>query len=198
MDSWSTGLTRALAGSVADDVIREGGLAVLILRQPNHGPLAAKAPLGFNTILVLDDGSPRASSIIDSAIAIATPGSTRFIVLQVVEPFRPIPHPSLPFGYLLGPADDNSPAGLVADARAQVHRIGATIAERSRCAVDPYVIVDGHPARAIVEFAKSQEVDLIAMTTHVRGASRFVFGSVTDAVVRSTNLPMLVLRPSVE
>jgi nucleotide-binding universal stress UspA family protein len=57
-------------------------------------------------------------------------------------------------------------------------------------------IVDGHPARAIVEYATQHSVDLIAMTTHGRGAlKRLVAGSVATSVLRTTDRPMLIFRP---
>jgi len=41
-----------------------------------------------------------------------------------------------------------------------------------------------------------QEVSLIAMSTHGRGGlGRLVFGSVADAVLRQTHLPVLLVRP---
>src|SRR6185436_6067411 len=180
---------RALAGSVADEVIREAGVAVLMLRQPDEEAAVAMAPRDFKKILVLDDGSPSSSEIIDSAVAVSTRGSSQFVLLQVVQPVRPIPDPSLPYGYLSGPADGDATTAFVVEARAHVDRLAKTIAERSGCDVDPRVMVDAHPATAIVDFAKRHDVDLIAMTTRGRGASRLVFGSVTDAVLRSANLP---------
>lgn len=46
-------------------------------------------------------------------------------------------------------------------------------------------ILHGPPARAIVEYARRQHIDLIVMGTHGRtGVSRAVLGSVAEAVVR--------------
>jgi nucleotide-binding universal stress UspA family protein len=190
-----TGLTRALVGSVADAVIREAGVPVLILRQRNHGPATRLPSTDFRRILILDDGSFQSAQIIDAAINVANPAATDFLMLQVVKPIRPVPDPSLPFGYLPSPADDGATSALVADARTTMDRLAAGVTAQTGRPVDVHVIVDEHPATAIVEFAKEHEIDLIAMTTHGRGASRLVFGSVTDAVLRSANLPMLVLRP---
>jgi nucleotide-binding universal stress UspA family protein len=55
----------------------------------------------------------------------------------------------------------------------------------------------GHPAEAIIERARAQDVDLIAMTTHGRsGLSRLLFGSVAEQIVRHTAVPVLLLRPT--
>ena len=53
----------------------------------------------------------------------------------------------------------------------------------------------GRPADEILTFVGDVEADLIAMSTHGRsGLSRLTFGSVTDKVLRTTNVPVLVVR----
>jgi len=48
----------------------------------------------------------------------------------------------------------------------------------------------------ILECAEGNEVDLIIMTTHGRsGISRWAFGSVTDRVLRHSQVPVLVVPP---
>jgi nucleotide-binding universal stress UspA family protein len=51
------------------------------------------------------------------------------------------------------------------------------------------------PANAITEAAKLNRADLIAMATHGRGGlSRLLLGSVAEAVVRTAQVPVLLLR----
>jgi nucleotide-binding universal stress UspA family protein len=51
------------------------------------------------------------------------------------------------------------------------------------------------PAAAIVEAAQDERVSLIAMATHGRsGPARWVVGSVTEEILRHTNVPMFVAR----
>lgn len=58
------------------------------------------------------------------------------------------------------------------------------------------VIIEGNPAVMILEYAEKNGIDLIIMSTHGRsGPSRWAFGSVTDKVVRSSNVPVLVIAP---
>ncbi len=53
----------------------------------------------------------------------------------------------------------------------------------------------GDPAREIADFARRNQVDLIAMATHGRqGLDRFLHGSVSEAVLRQASTPMLVLK----
>jgi nucleotide-binding universal stress UspA family protein len=57
-------------------------------------------------------------------------------------------------------------------------------------------VVEGEPARAIVDTAHKEGCDLIAIATHGRtGILRAVLGSVADRVVRESHLPVLLVRP---
>jgi nucleotide-binding universal stress UspA family protein len=52
------------------------------------------------------------------------------------------------------------------------------------------------PAGAILEYAREQAVDVIALATHGRGGiARMLLGSVADQVVRGAAAPVLVYRP---
>jgi len=51
------------------------------------------------------------------------------------------------------------------------------------------------PAEAIVGYAKQYECDLIVMASHGRsGPSRWAYGSVADKVLRSSCIPVLMIR----
>ena len=57
-------------------------------------------------------------------------------------------------------------------------------------------VEDGQAADKIVDYAEAAGIDLIIMSTHGRGGvRRFLVGSVTDKVIRSTDLPVLVIHP---
>ena len=57
-------------------------------------------------------------------------------------------------------------------------------------------LLDGPVPEAIQRFADQSEVDLIVITRHgKRNASRFLRGSVTDALAREITKPVLVLHP---
>jgi nucleotide-binding universal stress UspA family protein len=61
------------------------------------------------------------------------------------------------------------------------------------------VVMEGAPARSIMDFAEAEEFDLIVMTTHGRtGLKRWVYGSVTEKVLRSSNAAMLIIRSNQE
>ena len=55
----------------------------------------------------------------------------------------------------------------------------------------------GSPAHQLVELAQDTPQDIIAITTHGRsGLSRWVLGSITEALVRASGDPVLIIAPS--
>jgi nucleotide-binding universal stress UspA family protein len=58
-----------------------------------------------------------------------------------------------------------------------------------------FTAVEGGPAEKILDIAKEKPQSLIAMSTHgAGGAGRWVFGSVTERVIRHSETPVLVVR----
>lgn len=58
-----------------------------------------------------------------------------------------------------------------------------------------HVLLFGHPAEAIVEFANEHSIDLIVMGTHGRtGLARLVMGSIAEAVIRGAACPVLTVK----
>ena len=54
-------------------------------------------------------------------------------------------------------------------------------------------VVEGEPSSKIVEYAESNGIDLIAMSTHgYGGLKRLLVGSVADKVARSCEIPLLL------
>src|SRR3990170_6375794 len=58
------------------------------------------------------------------------------------------------------------------------------------------LVLEGYPARTITQQAQTIKADLLVMGTHGRGGfDRLVLGSVTEKVVRSTDVPVLTVPP---
>jgi nucleotide-binding universal stress UspA family protein len=140
-------------------------------------------------ILVPLDGSPLAEQALPYAQALLAPGA-ELILLRVVEEPEAI---SGMRGPLLVP---------IADERRMLERLAhddLTRAEATLGSERPPVrseIVGGDPAEQIVRLAAERRVELVAMTTHGRGAlGRWIFGSVADRVARSATVPVLLVRP---
>jgi nucleotide-binding universal stress UspA family protein len=82
---------------------------------------------------------------------------------------------------------------LVGSAREGVERLALTLAEAG---VEAHaVIVEGPPARTIIDYAREHACDLIVMGTHGRtGLDRVLSGSVAEQVVRGAPCPVLTVR----
>ncbi|AUV80530.1 universal stress protein [Salinigranum rubrum] len=58
-------------------------------------------------------------------------------------------------------------------------------------------VLQGDPALTIVDYAREYDVDLVVMPTHGRsGLSRLLLGSVTERVVGSIDVPLVVVNPT--
>lgn len=59
------------------------------------------------------------------------------------------------------------------------------------------VLLEGHVAEEVAAYADSVGADMILITTHGHtGVSRMWLGSVADALIRLTNMPLLVIHPA--
>jgi nucleotide-binding universal stress UspA family protein len=59
------------------------------------------------------------------------------------------------------------------------------------------VILEGYPSSEIIYFAENNNIDLIVMgTLGATGLERFLMGSVAEKVVRSSRVPVLVVKSS--
>ena len=58
-------------------------------------------------------------------------------------------------------------------------------------------IVEGSPVKEIVSYARTQNIDLIVISTHGRtGLAHVLMGSVAENVVRTAPCPVLTVRPA--
>jgi len=73
---------------------------------------------------------------------------------------------------------------------------GIVLRGRQRGVTVRFLIWEGSPGEAIVDAAASEQVDLVVVGSHGRGAvGRFLVGSVSEHVVRHASCPVLVVRP---
>lgn len=57
-------------------------------------------------------------------------------------------------------------------------------------------VIWGNPYKEIVDFAEENQMDIIIMSTHTKpGLAHFFLGSVTEKVVRYSDIPVLTVRP---
>jgi nucleotide-binding universal stress UspA family protein len=191
-----TGMSRAWLGSVADGVLRHSAIPVLMLRSVETKADRLSAHHLFKHILIPLDGSALAADILSPASALARSSGARVTLLRVVQPV-PLMMVDVDMAFAYPPfvQDDAATAQLVEEATQQLDEASRRLAEETGVAVDMHVVVAAHIAQAVMDFASGHAVDVIAMSTHGRGASRFLLGSIADKVLRGSGLPMLLQRP---
>lgn len=199
-----TGFSRAWLGSVADGVMHRAAIPVLILRAADaRSDRFAAVPL-YRNILVPLDGAEAGMEILSSAAALARCADARITLLRVVQPVPMMTMDvdlatgigaGMPFGAPPAIEDASATDLVVGQVRAQLADIAQKFHEREGFGVEREVVVANQVAQAIIDFARTHDVELIAMPTHGRGASRLLVGSVADKVIRASGGPVLLQRP---
>lgn len=179
------GFSRFWLGSVADRIVRESPVPVLLVKPPTIEPDMTKER-HFPRVIVPLDGSRASEEILSAAVAIAGTEDVDYTLVRVLSPVAE-QHP----GATADPGqsrEQTAPEALLREAAERLRGMGATVQTR--------VLVHSNAATGIVEFADSIEARLIAMTTHARdGLTRYAMGSVADKVLRSSSCPVLLLHP---
>ncbi len=141
----------------------------------------------YKRALVPLDGSPLAEAVIPFMLDIAGPLDLDVVLLTVV---RPIP-PQAMEGSRQVVVDDVD--GRMRDAFEDLRPVATRLAAKG-VRVSARVRY-GEPATEIVQGARDEGADLIAMTTHGRsGLGRLLFGSVAEAVLRHADVPVFLMR----
>lgn len=185
------GLRRAWLGSVADGLVRQSPVPVLLVRPGAEWPGKLSEPL-FRRVLVPLDGSTEAEELLNHAVHLGAPDATVYTLLTILGPtpslLYPGPVPALPAGASL-------PESQRKAALAYLTRVADELRDAG-VAVETRVIVHEQTAQGILEQMDALQADAIALSTHGRGgAARLLLGSVADKVLRGTSVPVLVYRP---
>jgi nucleotide-binding universal stress UspA family protein len=190
-----TGFTRWALGSVAHTLVHQSTVPVLVLRQEDvlaHVEMARS----FCTLVPLDgsllaEAALAPAEALTAALAVADRGALHLV--QVVKDFH-----------------SKAEEGEVFESNEEARRLArsylATVAERVESkvagrtlAVIASVELASDVASALLGVAEQAGpggCDLIAISTHGReGLERWVMGSVTQRLLDTTRLPMLIVRP---
>jgi nucleotide-binding universal stress UspA family protein len=185
-------MSRFWLGSTTDGLIRNSTIPILLQRPGEKAPGAAPTDFKPRRVLVPLDGSNESEAILNHAVSLAGDGGTEFDILRVS------PYPKdFASSYLPDTVQLNTSV-LEQDLTAAteyVDGVAETLTER-KIPAKGHIVTDRGPAEGILHFAEQSGADLIAMSTHGRGGvSRLVLGSVSDKVIRSTQIPTLVYHP---
>jgi nucleotide-binding universal stress UspA family protein len=182
-----SGISRLSLGSVTDALIRHTTIPVLVVK-PSTSYLNPQVTKAFKRIVVPLDGSKLAEQILPRVVALATIEEAEVVLLNVLIPQSysqmEIVDPSLPWWET-----------DVAQGQAYLFRVAGML-RRSGVTVTSDVVIGENVAAAIGDFSSRERADLIAIATHGRGGlARLIRGSVADAVMHSSKVSMLVLKP---
>jgi nucleotide-binding universal stress UspA family protein len=183
-----SGISRWLMGSVTERVLRNAPCPVLAVHDEAF----------FERILITLDGSELSESALEPGLAVARLLGGRVTLLSA-DPPEEI-DPGL-VSYL-----ETAEAGLGEMVREEYyHRTDSylrRLAGRCRESLGRKVDIaprTGAAAATILDYIDEERIGLVVMATHGRtGLSRWVYGSVTEKVLRQANCAMLIVRPAEE
>ncbi|MFB6119506.1 MAG: universal stress protein [Halobacteriaceae archaeon] len=136
----------------------------------------------YESILFPTDGSEGAAGAFDHAIDLAATFDASLSVLFVADTSR---------------ESVTMVEGEVVDAlEAEGEEAIADLVDRAqgRGVEAAGEVVQGPPYRTILDYAETRDVDVIVMPTHGReGLDRYLLGSVTERVVRTSSVPVLTV-----
>jgi nucleotide-binding universal stress UspA family protein len=144
----------------------------------------------YKKILVPLDGSQLAECVLPHVEAVAKASQVQEVVfVRVIEPFRQ------PGGdYIIS---EKEIARIDAEHKAAAEKYLKELVGRVRLdgIQKRWTLITGGVAESLVDFATKNNVDLIVIATHGRsGVSRWVWGSVADRILRSSCVPVLMVR----
>jgi nucleotide-binding universal stress UspA family protein len=191
-----TGIRRAWIGSISDGVLRKAGVPVLLCR-PSVKATRNLPFVPFRKILVLTDGSIAWMGVMKSAIWLAQARGAKLCLLRIVLPVQLLSvETAIPFVFPLPAEDEISTERRARRATIELAETARDMADKYSIGIDSHVLVAREVADAIIDFALRTNIDAIAMSTHGRGASRLVLGSVADKIIHAAALPMLLQVPA--
>jgi len=182
---------RAWLGSVADRFVRATAAPVLMVR-PYMGAAAggSDAAPTFGRVVVSLDGSDLSETALGAALELGAlfEGDTTLV--------RLIQYPNRTESVYLPDAvaaiEEKLSEGREA-AEAELDTVTARLRTEGH-AVDSVSKVVTHVAEGILECAAERKADVIVMASHGHGGvRRLMLGSVTDKVLRGTDVPVLVV-----
>lgn len=145
----------------------------------------------YTKIMVPLDGSPLAECVLPHIEAIAGGCPVReLVLLRVVEPERF-------YSVSNSPIDPHLASARESERKKEAEDYLQSIADRLdepglTCEVRSIV---GRVAESLIDYCAKNEVDLIIIATHGHsGVTRWVRGSVADKILRSSTIPVLMIR----
>lgn len=158
----------------------------------------------FNRILVPLDGSSLAERALPHAEEFARIFGSTIILLQVLDPtsFHENPNPVDPLSWQIRKTEaDIYMNNIASRLRKELQETVIDIISAQKRETDEkkilveYSIREGKTAESIVNFAQSENIDMLILSTHGSGGlSRWNISSITQKVINLVYLPVLIVR----
>jgi nucleotide-binding universal stress UspA family protein len=176
----------ALLGSTAESVCRNAPCPVLVMHSDQREFVNDELRVTLKRILVAYDFSDHSELGLNYALSIAQEHQAELHLLHVLPP-NSISEPEIAWYPLKSESPyHNAARRLQRVVPAEVHLW---------CDVKT-AVSEGHPYREILNYAETNEIDLISVGAHGAGfGMRALFGSNVDRVLRQAPCPVLVARP---
>jgi nucleotide-binding universal stress UspA family protein len=198
-----TGFRRWRLGRVATHVARHAPVPVLIIPAHDAQPPASAADTDIRILVTLDSSELAEAAIppaLDLVHALAAPERVTVHLLQVVDFFTALMADANHNKTATSPAIGAEEHALEV-ARAYLKGLADRIQrENPGMTVTSTAILAADVAEMIGEIAEEGQprYDYLAMATHGRGGlQRWALGSITERVLQSTQLPLLIARSPV-
>jgi nucleotide-binding universal stress UspA family protein len=183
-----SGISRWILGSVAEKVLRGTPKPLLLVSEKRHEAKSAEKPI-FQRILVPLDGSRPGEAVLPWAKELVRRTKAKLFLLHVIlspNNLTGVANYAISF-------EEQLIETLRKQGREYISGVAAGL-EREKLDLN-YDLITGMPAETIIDYAKKNDMDLIAMSTHGRtGVGRFVLGSIADKVVHISEVPVLLIR----
>lgn len=140
----------------------------------------------FKKILIATDGSDYTKNSIDYGLELAKNTEAKLYVIYVID--------TAAFASIPMDAAWESMYDLLKQEGDEATKYVADKAEAEALTVER-LTTEGHPAEEIIKYAEKNSMSLIVMGTLGKsGLDRFLLGSVAEKVVRTSKIPVLVVR----
>lgn len=169
-----SGLPRMTAGSIAEEVLRNSDLPLLVTRP---GTMVQD----WKTLAVALDGSEQAEAVLPEVIGLARSLRAAVELIQVAFPV------------IAGGVGETAIVLPPEDPRPYLNGVAARLASQGVTA--RVVALEGPPAGELLRHLQASASSLLCMTTHGRsGLARLFLGSVAEEVLRKAPCPVLLRR----
>lgn len=189
-----SGVRRWLIGSVADKVVRESTIPLLLIRPKERSPIGPDPVL--KSVIVPLDESKFSEQALPNVAYLAQALNLRVILTRVTPSELDYSRWGGDYG-----SEPFSAASLSDIARSvdegAIDYMKSVSQKLTKQKVGPieYRLFHGDPAGAIIDLSSATPDSFVVMTTRGRtGFSRSVLGSVADRVVRNCGEPVLLIR----